>query len=51
MSNVLEFYGGNEDKMRDMSKREEVDFNRELKAMNSNMQGSLVKTPKPFERK
>jgi hypothetical protein len=53
LCNVLEFYGGNEEKMRRSSDYQEegvVDIQREIKKMNRNMQGNLVKTPKPFDR-
>ena len=53
LSNVLEFYGGNEEKMRST----EADFEghsenilKDIRQMNKNMQGALVKTPKPFDR-
>ncbi len=50
MVNVLDFYGGNENKMREEEQaQEEVNFERELRKMNRNMHGNLVKTPKPFK--
>jgi hypothetical protein len=55
LCNVLEYYGGNEEKMRRMEDKEieavsDVDIQSEIRKMNKNMQGNLVKTPKPFER-
>ena len=55
LCNVLEFYGGNEEKMRndnstESEESESIDIQQELKKMNKNMQGSLVRTPKPFDR-
>jgi hypothetical protein len=55
LGNVLEYYGGNEEKMRskpgDFEDSQKVaDIQAEIKRMNKNMQGSLVKTPKPFDR-
>ena len=56
LANVLEFYGGNEEKMRRVSSPEDfvdedkIEIQKEIKKMNRNMQGSLVKTPKPFDR-
>lgn len=52
--NVLDYYGGNSQKMRitedDFKLPEKVDIQQEIKKLNKNMQGNLVKTPKPFER-
>ena len=53
LCNVLEYYGGNQEKMRDFSRSatdETLDIQTEIKKMNKNMQGNLVKTPKPFDR-
>jgi len=51
LSNVLEFYGGNDEKMRTGTEEQEpLDFPAEVKRINRNVQGSLVKTPKPFDR-
>lgn len=55
LGNVLEYYGGNEEKMRsnpeDFEDSQKVaDIQAEIKKMNKNMLGSLVKTPKPFDR-
>ena len=54
LGNVLEYYGGNEEKMRskpeDFEDSQKVDIQAEIKRMNKNMQGTLVKTPKPFDR-
>lgn len=54
LCNVLEYYGGNQEKMRkteeDFDCDSEINIQQEIKKMNKNMQGSLVKTPKPFER-
>ena len=53
LSNVLDFYGGNSEKMRmerDYPEEGEVKIDQEIKKMNKNAQGNLVKTPKPFER-
>lgn len=54
LCNVLEYYGGNEEKMRRASDFENVeqvaDLQGEIKKLNKNMQGGLVKTPKPFDR-
>ena len=55
LCNVLEFYGGNEEKMRresdyEKEPEETVDIQSEIKKMNRNMQNGLVKTPKPFDR-
>lgn len=53
LANVLEYYGGNSEKMRsqegDYAPQSE-DIQGEIKKMNRNMQGALVKTPKPFDR-
>ena len=58
MANVLEYYGGNQNKMRtidDMNENQnngdELKFQDELKKMNINMGkgDNLVKTPKPFK--
>ncbi len=51
LANVLEYYGGNDEKMRsELQQEESVDILGEMKKMNRNMQGGLVKTPKPFDR-
>ena len=52
--NVLEFYGGNSNKMRtkeeDFRLEDNEDVQKEIKRMNKNLQSTLVKTPKPFHR-
>lgn len=56
LTNVLDYYGGNEEKMRreedflvDNKNGDHLDFLEELKKMNKNMHGNLVKVPKPFK--
>lgn len=54
LANVLEYYGGNDEKMRstpaDFEDADNYDIQQEIKKMNKHMQGTLVKTPKPFDR-
>ena len=54
LANVLEYYGGNDEKMRskpeDYVDADKYDIQQEIKNMNKHMQGTLVKTPKPFDR-
>lgn len=57
MTNVLDYYGGNEEKMRrpedflvDNKNGDNLNFLEELKKMNVNMHGNLVKVPKPFKQ-
>ena len=57
LSNVLDFYGGNEEKMRgpedflvDNKNGDNLNFLEELKKLNKNMSGNLVKVPKPFKQ-
>lgn len=56
LTNVLDFYGGNEEKMRkasdfeyDNKNGDNLNFLDELKKLNVHMQGNLVKVPKPFK--
>lgn len=56
LTNVLEYYGGNEEKMRrpddflmDQKNGDNLNFLEEIKKMNVNMHGNLVKVPKPFK--
>ena len=54
LSNVLEFYGGNEEKMRKkeedfVAHPEEQNIQSEIKKINKNAQGNFVRTPKPFK--
>lgn len=54
LANVLEYYGGNDEKMRsnpeDYVDADKYEIQQEIKKMNTHMQGTLVKTPKPFDR-
>ena len=54
LANVLEYYGGNDEKMRskpeDYVDADKYEIQQEIKKMNKHMQGTLVKTPKPFDR-
>jgi hypothetical protein len=54
---VLDFYGGNQEKMRkagdfegDLKNGDNLNFLEELKKMNVNMHGNLVKVPNPFRK-
>jgi hypothetical protein len=54
LANVIEYYGGNDEKMRskaeDYVDADKYEIQSEIKKMNKHMQGTLVKTPKPFDR-
>lgn len=56
LTNVLDYYGGNEEKMRtaddflvDNKNGDDLNFLDEFKKMNKHMKGNLLKVPKPFK--
>jgi aspartyl/glutamyl-tRNA(Asn/Gln) amidotransferase C subunit len=52
LENVLEFYGGNQDKMRGLETEPEdsKENMRRMKQVNSNMRGNLCVAPKAFNK-
>ncbi len=57
LANVLDFYGGNTDKMRraedfekDNKNGDDLDFRVELAKLNKHVVNGMVKTPKPYKR-